>query len=110
MIVAVAFIGGVRWGALSIAPGDWGSTGSLLLSNVADAWGLAILGTVVVFGALISTFGASGDWVLLQGRMPYAMARDHLFFRSLARIHPRFGTPAVALIFASVLTGVCSSS
>jgi basic amino acid/polyamine antiporter, APA family len=105
-LVAVAFIGGIRWGALSLTPGAWGSTGSLLLNNVADAWGLAILGTVVVFGALISTFGAGGDWVLLQGRMPYAMARDNLFFKSMARIHPRFGTPAVALIFASGLTGV----
>jgi basic amino acid/polyamine antiporter, APA family len=105
-LVAVAFIGGIRWGALSITPGDWGATGSLLLNNVADAWGLAILGTVVVFGALISTFGAGGDWVLLQGRMPYAMAKDNLFFKSMARIHPRFGTPAAALIFASALTGV----
>jgi basic amino acid/polyamine antiporter, APA family len=105
-LVAVAFIGGIRWGALSITPGDWGATGSLLLNNVADAWGLAILGTVVVFGALISTFGAGGDWVLLQGRMPYAMAKDNLFFKSMARIHPRFGTPAVALVFASALTGV----
>jgi len=105
-LVAVAFIGGVRWFALGITPGDWGSTGSLLLNNVADAWGLAVLGTVVVAGALISTFGAGGDWVLLQGRMPYAMAKDNLFFASMARVHPRFGTPAVALIFASVLTGV----
>jgi APA family basic amino acid/polyamine antiporter len=105
-LVAVAFIGGIRWGALSIAPGDWGSTGSLLLSNVADAWGLGILATVVVLGAIISTLGAGGDWVLLQGRMPYAMAKDGLFFRSMARVHPRFGTPAVALMFASALTGV----
>jgi basic amino acid/polyamine antiporter, APA family len=105
-LVAVAFIGGIRWGALSITPGDWGGTGSLLLSNVADAWGLGILGTVVVLGAVLSTLGAGGDWVLLQGRMPFAMAKDHLFFQSLARIHPRFGTPALALIFASSLTGV----
>jgi basic amino acid/polyamine antiporter, APA family len=106
-LVAVAFIGGVRWGALSLTPGDWGSTGTLLLNNVADAWGLAILGTVVVLGALLSTFGAGGDWVLLQGRMPFAMARDNLFFKSLARVSPRFQTPAYALVFASVLTGVC---
>ncbi len=104
-LVAVAFIGGVRWGALGIAPGNWGGTGTLLLSNVADAWGLAILGTVVVLGAILSTLGAGGDWVLLQGRMPYAMARDNLFFKSMAKVSPRFGTPAAALVFASVLTG-----
>jgi basic amino acid/polyamine antiporter, APA family len=106
LVVAFAFIGGIRWGALSLGPGDWGGTGSLLLNNVADAWGLGILGTVVVAGAVLSTLGAGGDWVLLQGRMPYAMAKDNLFFKSLARIHPRFGTPAIALAFASVLTGV----
>ncbi len=104
-LVAVAFIGGVRWGALSITPGDWGGTGVLLLNNIADAWGLAILGTVVVVGAILSTLGAGGDWVLLQGRMPYAMAKDNLFLKSMARVSPRFGTPAVALVFASVLTG-----
>lgn len=104
-LVAVAFLGGVRWGALSLTPGDWGSTGSVLLNNVADAWGLGILGTVVVAGALLSTFGAGGDWVLLQGRMPYAMAKDNLFLKSMARINPRFGTPVTALVFASVLTG-----
>jgi basic amino acid/polyamine antiporter, APA family len=105
-LVAVAFLGGIRWFAVGVAPGDWGGTGSLLLNNVADGWGLAILGTVVVVGAIISTLGAGGDWVLLQGRMPYAMARDSLFFKSMARIHPRFGTPWVALVFASALTGV----
>ncbi|MCI4325322.1 MAG: APC family permease [Thermoplasmata archaeon] len=105
-LVAVAFLGGIRWISLGIAPGDWGSTGSLLLNNVAGAWGLPLLGTIVVAGAILSTLGAGGDWVLLQGRMPYAMARDNLFFRSMARIHPRFGTPVVALTFASVLTGI----
>ncbi len=105
-LVAVAFLGGIRWFGLGLTPGDWGSTGSLLLNDVANAWGLAILGTIVVAGALLSTLGAGGDWVLLQGRMPYAMAKDNLFFRSMARIHPRFGTPATALIFASALTGI----
>lgn len=106
VLVAVAFLGGLHWFSLGLTPGDWGSTGALLLSDVANGWGLALLGTIVVAGALISTLGAGGDWVLLQGRMPYAMAKDNLFFRSMARIHPRFGTPAVALIFASVLTGI----
>ncbi len=106
MLVTVAFIGGIRWYALGISPGDWGSTGSLLLNNVANGWGLPILGGIVVAGALISTFGAGGDWVLLQGRMPFAMARDNLFLKSMAKVSPRFGTPAVSLIFASALTGI----
>jgi basic amino acid/polyamine antiporter, APA family len=106
VLVAVAFLGGIRWFAVGLMPGDWGSTGGLLLNNIADGWGLALLGTIVVVGAIVSTLGAGGDWVLLQGRMPYAMAKDNLFFKSMARVSPRFGTPVVALLFASVLTGV----
>jgi len=99
-------IGSLHWAALGLTPGDWGGTGNVLLSNIANGWGIVGIGAFVTAGALISTGGAGGDWVLIQGRMPYAMAKDNLFFRSLARVNPRFGTPAVALVFASVLTGI----
>ncbi|HKS59292.1 MAG TPA: amino acid permease [Thermoplasmata archaeon] len=99
-VVGLAFAGGV-----GIPGGSWGSV-SPLLSDVATGLGLAWLATLVVIGALISTAGAGGDWVLLQGRMPFAMAKDNLFFRSLSRVHPKFGTPTSSLLFASVLTGV----
>ena len=35
--------------------------------------------------------------------MPYAMARDGYFFSSMAEVHPRFRTPANALIAQAVL-------
>src|SRR5213595_4121137 len=40
--------------------------------------------------------------------MYFAMARDGLFFRSLSEVHPRFGTPALAVaasaLWATLLT------
>jgi basic amino acid/polyamine antiporter, APA family len=33
--------------------------------------------------------------------MYYAMAGDGLFFKALARVHPRFGTPAMAIVVGS---------
>jgi basic amino acid/polyamine antiporter, APA family len=104
--VGFTAIGSLHWGAVGLTPGDWTDTSGVLLSNIADGWGFAAIGTVVVAGALISTGGAGGDWVLLQGRMPYAMAKDNLFFRFLGRIDRRYSTPAIALLFASVLTAV----
>jgi amino acid transporter len=59
---------------------------------------------------MISTFGAINGLVLTQPRVFYAMAREGLLFAPLARVHPRFGTPHVAVAsFAAVaLVGVWS--
>jgi len=56
----------------------------------------------VAAGAMISAFGALNGWILLQGRIPWAAARDGIFPAALGRTSKR-GTPAFALIFSSVL-------
>lgn len=74
------------------------------MATVAKGLGLPILAAIAIIGALISTAGSGGDWVLLQGRIPFAMANDGLFWSPMKKIHGRYGTPYLALIFASVLT------
>jgi len=56
----------------------------------------------VAAGAMISAFGALNGWILLQGRIPWAAARDGIFPAALGRTSKR-GTPAFALVFSSVL-------
>ncbi len=51
---------------------------------------------------IISTLGSLNGSVLAAPRVYYAMARDGLFFRWCARVHPRFRTPHVALIVQGV--------
>jgi APA family basic amino acid/polyamine antiporter len=46
----------------------------------------------------ISCFGAMASLVLSGSRVYYAMARDGVFFKSMANIHPRWRTPALSLI------------
>jgi APA family basic amino acid/polyamine antiporter len=59
----------------------------------------------------ISAFGFLDLTLLAQTRIYYAMGRDGLFFEGLARIHPRFQTPALAILLQAgwgivlVLTG-----
>jgi basic amino acid/polyamine antiporter, APA family len=45
----------------------------------------------------ISTFGFLDLAILAPTRVYYAMAADGLFFPALARLHPRYRTPAVAI-------------
>jgi APA family basic amino acid/polyamine antiporter len=58
--------------------------------------------TVVALFAAISAYGALNGWILLQGELPFAMARDGVFPRFFAR-ESRRGTPAVAFVCTSVL-------
>jgi APA family basic amino acid/polyamine antiporter len=67
----------------------------------ADAMNLAVgaVGaSIVAFIILFSILGAANGHVLTGPRVYYAMAKDGLFFRKLAEVHPRFRTPHVALL------------
>jgi APA family basic amino acid/polyamine antiporter len=64
-------------------------------------WGERSATLVAVFAA-ISAYGALNGWILLQGELPFAMARDGVFPRAFARESPRH-TPVFALITTSAL-------
>lgn len=55
----------------------------------------------VSLAAMISIFAALNGSILSGSRVPYAMARDGLFFRPVALVHPRFRTPGVSIIALS---------
>lgn len=53
---------------------------------------------VITVAVLVSMFSAANGIVLTAPRVFFAMARDGVFFRKLAEIHPKFGTPAFAVV------------
>jgi amino acid transporter len=52
----------------------------------------------VVIAILISTLGANNGIILTAARIPYAMARQGMFFRSQGLVHSVYATPVVALL------------
>jgi basic amino acid/polyamine antiporter, APA family len=54
-------------------------------------------GTLITVGAMLSILGFVNVVLLGNSRMPYAMARDGMFLSAAGKIHPRFGTPHVAI-------------
>ena len=52
---------------------------------------------------MISSFSSLNGSMLASPRIFFAMADDGLFFQSIARVHPRFKTPHVAILLAAVL-------
>ena len=59
-------------------------------------------GSLFVSGAIaVSTFGFLDLSILAPTRVYYAMAADRLFVPALATLHPRFGTPSLAIVVQS---------
>jgi basic amino acid/polyamine antiporter, APA family len=62
--------------------------------------------TVVSVAAMISIFSALNGSILSGGRVPFAMARDGLFFKKIGEIHPEHRTPAQSMIWLSLWSSV----
>jgi APA family basic amino acid/polyamine antiporter len=63
-------------------------------------------GAFVAVAILVSTFGCVNGLTLAGARVVYAMGRDGLFFRSVARIHRLHRTPAQALVIHGIVAGL----
>lgn len=56
----------------------------------------------VSLAAMISIFAALNGSILSGSRVPYALARDGLFFRRFATVHPTHATPGFSIIALSL--------
>ena len=72
----------------------FGETGAVLLSAA----------------VIVAIVGALNGSVLVGPRVYFAMARDGLFFKRAAEVHPRFRTPGRAVILQAVWAGVLTLS
>ena len=55
---------------------------------------------------LISAFGCDNGLILAGARVYYAMAKDGLFFKRAAKLHPKYHTPAHSLLMQCAWTCV----
>lgn len=65
-------------------------------------------GLTPVFGALIAlgTLGGASAWLASTARLPYVAGVDRVLPAGFARLHPRFGTPWVALTTQAGISAV----
>ncbi len=88
---------------LAVMPVDEIRHSKLVAADVAER----LIGPAgVVFVAvtvMLSTFGTLNGSLLTAPRIFFAMADDGLFFRRVATVHPKYGTPSVAIVLTTVL-------
>ena len=70
------------------------------LAAVTGPWGAALVTGAMALSILVTLNGTT----MSGARIPFAAARDRLFFRRMADIHPRFQSPSTALIVQALLS------
>jgi amino acid transporter len=69
------------------------------VSRIAGPAGTSIIAALV----MLTTFSSLNATVMIDPRIDFAMAESGLFFSSVARVHPRWGTPYVAIVLHASL-------
>ncbi|MCE2943089.1 MAG: APC family permease [Gemmatimonadota bacterium] len=67
-------------------------------------------GSAVTLAIVLAMYSAAHAGVTALPRVYFAMARDGVFFRRLSEIHPRFGTPAVAIVSSCAWAAVLAAT
>ena len=103
-VIAIYLLANIAY--LAVLPVDEVRRSPLVAADVAErvigSAGVVFVGVTV----MLSTFGTLTSSLFTSPRIFYAMAEDGLFFRSVAKVHPRYHTPHVAIGINIVLAVV----
>jgi len=73
-------------------------------ASAATQIAIGIWGAVLVsMGMALSMLVTLNGTIMSGGRIPFAVARDGYFFKSLAQVHPRFHTPSLAIVVQAAM-------
>ena len=89
-----------------LVPMDQVSSGETFAAQAGEVLFGRAGGVVFSLGVVVAVFGCLAAVVMSAPRVYFAMARDGLFIRSVASLHPRYETPAIAIALQAVLASV----
>lgn len=95
---------GIRNGATILERGIKYATEDRVATAVMTQMFGAVGGLLMAAAIVLSGFGCNNGLILAGARVYYAMAKDGLFFRHVAKLHPTYRTPAVSLMVQMVWT------
>ena len=101
-LVAALYMG-INAAVQYVMPAD-AIAGSKVPASVATQLAIGSLGAALVTaGMAFSMFVTMNGTIMSGGRVPFAVARDGYFFKKLGDVHPRFHTPALAIVVQAIM-------
>lgn len=89
-IEKLAAVGQNQIGASVVAQTLFGSSGNIMITML----------------IMISVFGTLNALILGHARVHFRMAQEKYFFKNVAKVHPKYQTPSVALLYTMVWSSV----
>ena len=91
---SIAVMGMVPPEQLAVSEAPFADAAAIIWGESARNW--------VALGIVISTFGALNGWIMMQGQIPLAAAKDELFPKMFGKLSGN-GMPVNGLVFSSIL-------
>ncbi|TAJ45449.1 APC family permease [Methanofollis fontis] len=98
MLVTVSAVSVLGWEALAASPAPFAEIAGAVLGEGAF--------TIIILVALVATANTALLLIVAASRLAYGMAEGGSLPAPLARVHPRFGTPWIAVLTAATLSAV----
>ncbi|MGA8144898.1 MAG: APC family permease [Candidatus Acidiferrales bacterium] len=98
--VTIGYIFGTIAVLVSLPASEVNGLGGIMqaVSKSAERVGFAGIGPLAALLITISNLGALGAWLAVSARLPFVAGLDRYLPPAFARIHPKWGTPHVALL------------
>lgn len=107
-VIALCYVLGTIAVLVILPPGETDSMAGLLqaVSTAAGRLGYLWLVPVVAFLIAVGNLGAAGGFLAATSRIPFVAGIDRTLPPAFARLHPKYGTPHVAIIAQTALGGL----
>ncbi|MGH9683320.1 MAG: APC family permease [Candidatus Acidiferrales bacterium] len=105
VFVTVGYIAGTIAALVSLPANEMNGLEGIMqaVTRSADRIGLVAIGPIAALLITVSNLGALGAWLAVSARLPFVAGLDRYLPAVFARIHPKWGTPYVALLVQAAM-------
>ncbi|MBU4124546.1 MAG: amino acid permease, partial [Nanoarchaeota archaeon] len=96
ILLTVVSLGVINWSTFSLEKAPLVSLAAVIFGN-----DIAKILSVIIF---IPIIGTAAGWIVSSPRLLFAMARDNVFISDVKKIHPKYGTPHIAILLQTIMT------
>jgi amino acid transporter len=108
--IAAIYILGTLAIMLALPQAEITGLGGIMDAITATGVRIGLTGLAPIAAALIvlNTLGGVGVWLAAPARLPFVAGIDHYLPSAFGRLHPRYGTPHVALLMQAGVAAACA--
>ena len=104
LVIALTYIAGTMALLVALPPAQIGAISGVpeAMEAIGQRSGFAHFGTIAATLLVITGIGGLGAWLSGTGRLPFVLGLGHYLPERLGAVHPRYGSPHVALLWQAL--------